>query len=107
MKTKHEREGAAAFPREKGSALVVALLIMVIMTLLGLAFVLVGETEAKIARNQRDFAQASFVSEGGARMVKKWFEAPNGTYAYMVPTVAQMNRTLRWVDDNNDGTYGA
>jgi Tfp pilus assembly protein PilX len=66
---------------ERGSALVIALLIMVIMTLLGLAFILVGETEARIARNQRDMSQAQFVAEGGARMVKNWFERPDSTSA--------------------------
>src|SRR5262245_49664416 len=89
---------------ERGSALVIALLIMVIMTLLGLAFVLVGDTEARIARNQRDVAQAQFVAEGGVRIVRAWFEDPTVT-AYLLPTTAQMDRTQRWVDDNNDGTY--
>ena len=82
-------------------------MIMVIMTLLGLAFMLVGQTEANIARNKRDTEQALFTAEGGARIVKKWFEAPSGTSSYLVPTTSQMNRTLRYVDDNSDGTYGA
>ena len=104
MRSRSQPEpGRAALRRERGSALVVALLIMVIMTLLGLAFTLVGETEAKIARNQRDASQASYAAEGGVRMVRKWFEAPSGTLAYMVPTVSQMNRTLRYVDPDNDG----
>lgn len=96
-RTEHQRS-------ERGSALVIALLIMVIMTLLGLAFVLVGDTEARIARNQRDVAQAQFVAEGGVRMVRAWFEDPTGT-GYLVPTTGQMDRTQRWVDDDNDGTY--
>src|SRR5262245_65759680 len=91
---------------ERGSALVIALLVMVIMTLLGLAFVLVGDTEARIARNQRDTAQAQFIAEGGVRAVRNWFEYPSGTSSFLVSTTAQMDRTLRWVDDNNDGTYG-
>src|SRR5262249_3808462 len=89
---------------ERGSALVIALLIMVIRTLLGLALVLVGDTEARIARNQRDVAQAQFVAEGGVRMVRAWFEDPTVT-GYLVPTTGQMDRTQRWVDDDNDGTY--
>src|SRR5262245_12190325 len=91
---------------ERGSALVLALLIMVIMTLLGLAFVLVGDTEARIARNQRDVAQAQFIAEGGVRIVRAWFEDPTVT-GYLLPTVSQMDRTQRWVDDDNDGTYPA
>jgi len=92
---------------ERGSALVIALLIMVIMTLLGLAFVLAGQTESKIAVNQRNGQQALHLAESGVRIVKKWFDAPTGTSAYLVPTTSQVDRTQRWVDDNNDGTYSA
>src|SRR5262249_34125639 len=63
-------------------------------------------TEARIARNQRDVAQAQFVAEGGVRIVRAWFEDPTVT-GYLLPTTAQMDRTQRWVDDNNDGTYTA
>src|SRR5262245_1774776 len=92
---------------ERGSALVIALLVMVIMTLLGLAFVLAGQTESRIAVNQRNGQQALHLAESGVRMVKKWFDAPSGTSSYLVPTTSQMDRTQRWVDDNNDGTYAA
>ena len=37
--------------RERGSALVIAVLVTVILTLLGVAFLLMGETENKIAEN--------------------------------------------------------
>ncbi len=93
--------------RERGSALVIALLIMVIMTLLGISFLLVGDTEAKIARNQRDAAQAGFVAEGGVKGVQEWFEKPSGSGTFNVPTTSQMDRSLRWVDPNNNGTYVA
>ena len=92
--------------RERGSALVIALLVVVILALLGLSFMLAGETESKIARNQRDVAQAGFVAEGGVRMVKKWFDAPAGSpRAHLVPNTGQMDRSLRWVDDDGDGTF--
>jgi len=80
---------------------------MVIMTLLGLAFVLAGQTESRIAINQRNGQEALHIAESGVRLVKKWFDAPAGTSAYLVPTTSQMDRTQRWIDDNNDGTYGA
>lgn len=79
---------------------------MVIMTLLGLAFVLAGQTESRIAVNQRNGQQALQVAESGVRMVKKWFDVPTGTTSYLVPTTSQMDRNQRWVDDNNDGVYG-
>jgi len=92
---------------ESGAAMVLALLVTVILTLLGLAFLMAGETESKISVNQRDFNQATYVAEGGVRMIKHWFDAPSGTRAYLVPTTAQMDRTLRWVDPEGDGTYTA
>lgn len=91
---------------ERGSALVLALLVMIIMTLMGLAFMFAGEMESKIGVNKRDSEQALFIAEGGVRVVKKWFDAPSGSSAYLVPTASQIDRTARYVDDNADGTYG-
>src|SRR4029078_13377680 len=76
---------AARRRSESGSALVSALLVMVIMTLLGLAFVLAGQTESRIAINQRNGQEALHIAESGVRLVKKWFDAPAGTSAYLVP----------------------
>src|SRR5262245_32898952 len=69
-----EASGLARGGSQEGSAMVIAVLIVVILTLLGLAFMLAGDTESKIARNQRDAAQAGFIAEGGVRAVKKWFD---------------------------------
>lgn len=92
---------------ERGSALLIALLVVVILALLGLSFMLAGETESKIARNQRDAAQAGFVAEGGVRMVKRWFDAPvpGSPNAHFMPLISEMDRTQRGVDDDGDGTY--
>src|SRR5262245_39616453 len=72
--------------REDGSALVAALLTMVLMTLLGLAFVVAGETESRIAVNKRDAEQALFVAEGGVRAVRHWFDDPAGSPSLPVPS---------------------
>ena len=60
----------------------------------------------RIARNQRESTQALFAAEGGVRIVKKWFDTPSGSAAYLVPTTSQMDRNHRFVDDDYDGTYG-
>ncbi len=91
---------------ERGSALVLALLVMIIMTLLGLAFVLAGEMESRIAVNKRDAEQALYVAEGGVRIVKKWFDAPAGATSFPCRRASQIDRSVRYVDDNADGTYG-
>ena len=98
------REGPGRLRRpEEGSALVIAILIMVIMSLMGLAFALVAETENKISVNERHQAQALYVAEGTVRLVKGWFDDPAS--GYLVPTSSQADRSLRYVDHDGDGTY--
>ena len=59
---------------EKGSALLVSLMVMVALSLLGLGFVAVSETESAISINQRNYTQTQAVAETGARMVVEWFQ---------------------------------
>ena len=89
---------------ERGSALIIAVLVMVILTLLGISYLMLAQTENQIAENQLNAQQALFVAEGGARLVMNWFNDPTAT-GYLVPTAAQVNRTIRWYDhDANPGT---
>src|SRR5919107_1639268 len=60
--------------RERGSALLVSLMVMVGLSLLGLGFVAVTETESAIAVNERNSAQALFAAETGARAVVDFFQ---------------------------------
>jgi len=62
--------------REKGSALLVSLMVMVGLSLLGLGFVAVSETESAISVNERNYAQTLAVAEAGARIAVEWFQAP-------------------------------
>ena len=89
---------------ERGSALLISLLVMVILTFLGISYLMLAQTESQIAENQLSAQQALFVAESGARMVINWFNDPTGT-GYKVPTAAQVNRALRWYDhDANAAT---
>ena len=72
--------------RERGSALVIAVLVTVILTLLGVAFLLMGETENKIAENEKLSAQALYFGEAGVRVVKRWFDRPRSTSARSTST---------------------
>jgi len=63
--------------REKGSALLVALMTLVGLSLLGLAFVAMSETESAISVNQRNHAQVVATSESGAREIVQWFQNPD------------------------------
>src|SRR5512144_2337362 len=62
------------FKGEKGSALLVSLMVMVALSLLGLGFVAVSETESAISVNQRNYTQTQAVAELGARMAVEWFQ---------------------------------
>lgn len=97
--------------RERGSALVIAVLVTVILTLLGVAFLLMGETENKIAQNEKLSAQALYFAEAGTRQVKRWFDRPRGTtgYAWNLhnPPLAIMQRGLRMIDPDGPGPNAA
>ena len=87
--------------RERGSALLISLMVMVILTLLGIAYILMAETENQIAVNQKNATQALYVGESAARAVVEWFNNPVGGFS--LPATADVDRTLRWVDTDNDG----
>src|SRR5437764_1503848 len=63
---------------QKGSALLVALMTMVGLSHLGLAFVVVSETENAISVNEQNHTQTVAVAEAGAKLVLQWFQDPKG-----------------------------
>ena len=62
---------------DRGSALLVSLMVMVGLSLLGLGFVTISETENTISANERNYTQALSVAEAGARLALEWFQDPN------------------------------
>jgi len=62
--------------RERGSALLVSLMVIVGLSLLGLGFVAISETESAISVNQRNGLQAQAAAEAGARLAVEWFQDP-------------------------------
>src|SRR5437867_12349673 len=95
---------AGGAPRgERGSALLISVLVIVILTLLGISYLMLAQTESQIAQNELNAQQALFVAESGTKAVMNWFNDPTGT-GYKVPTAAQVNRAIRWYDhDANSG----
>lgn len=92
---------------QRGSAMIIAILVMVILTLLGISFLMMAETENRIAENERLSAQALYTAEAGTRLVKRWFDRPPFLAAYAgsnvsVPPIAAIDRTLRVIDDDGD-----
>ncbi len=97
---RNHREGES---RERGSALLISLMIMVILTLLGIAYILLAETETQIAVNERNASQALYTAESGARVVIEWINIPVGGFS--APTSAEVDRTLRLLDLDDDGVW--
>lgn len=68
-------------PTEKGSALLVSLMVMVGLSLLGLGFVAISETESAISVNERNYTQTLQIAEAGAKTVVEWFQRPEWALA--------------------------
>ena len=95
-----KRKKTARHRRQKGSALLVSLMIMVGLSLLGLGFVAVSETESVIAVNQRNYVQAQSAAELGCKTVVEFFQdAPWANDRGILPKNIPSFKTKR--------TYGA
>ncbi len=87
---------------EGGSALILALLVVVILTVLGLSFTLLAQTENRIAETERISSQALYLSEAAARAVVHWFDRPRAATGFAFPPSAAVDRALRRIDDDGD-----
>jgi hypothetical protein len=88
--------------RERGSAMLLAMLVAVALTVIGLSFVLIGETENLIATNERHSAQALHVAETGARVVVSWFDHPSERSALVPFDPGAVDRSLRRIEADGD-----
>lgn len=62
---------------QRGSALLASLMVIVGLSLLGLAFVTISETESAISINERNHSQTVAVAEAAARLGVQWFQDPD------------------------------
>ncbi len=92
---------------ERGSALIIAVLVMVMLTLLGVSFLLMAETENRIAENERLGLQALYFGESGVRQIKRWFDYPASADNLINPPLNVIDRSLRWIDDDGDPATAA
>jgi len=88
---------------QRGSALLITMMVMVILTLLGLSYLFMADTENLIAQNQRDSDQLLFVSETGAKMTKAMFDRP--TYGPPSDPNSVLSRFLNTYDMRNSAYY--
>src|SRR5262245_17605934 len=92
---------------ERGSAMILAVLVMVMLTLLGISFLLMAETENRIAENERLGQQALYFGEASVRQIKRWFDYPNSGNNLINPPLNVIDRSLRWIDDDGDPATAA
>jgi hypothetical protein len=98
---------------QRGSAMVISILITAIMSLLGISYLLMADTENRIAENEKLSAQALYFGEGTVREVKRWFDRPpygltgSGTKNLVKPLTSVIDRTLRYIDTDGDGPTAA
>lgn len=88
--------------------MLIAVVVTVALSALGLGVLAVGLLEAQSARSGLAFRQAGCAAEAGLEAVKHWFDAPAASAgAWMVPLTSDVDLSLRRVDPEGDGTFAA
>lgn len=90
---------------ERGSALLVSLMVMIGLSLLGLAFVAISESESAISMNERNHAQTVALAESGARAVVEWFQDPEDSLAQDLMPANNNDFKIERHLDTYDGSY--
>lgn len=75
--------------RQQGSALLVSLMIMVGLSMLGLGFVAISETESAISVNETYGIQTQAAAEAGAKLAMEWFQDPAWSLGDTAATVTR------------------
>lgn len=96
---KHLKRRFRELNNQRGSALLVSLMVMVGLSLLGLGYVTISETEHAIAANERNYNQALAVGEAGSNAIVEMFQSPvkmeDG--GFLPPNLAVFKND-RWID---------
>lgn len=105
MEQVHQRSHQARREQE-GSALLVTLMVMVGLSIIGLGYVAISETESAISINERNTAQVRELAEAGARAIVETFQDPEWAedVNFLPPTIDAI-KTDRIVDGASIGRY--
>lgn len=91
--------------KDRGSALLVTLMVLVGLSMLGLGFVAVSETESAISTNERNSVQTLDAAEAGAKTVIEWFQDPDWATAQgLMPAIADKAAYTRQRKQNAGAT---
>lgn len=73
---------------EKGSALIFALLAILVLTVLAATVMFTSQSQAWTSLNYRQTAQARYAAEAGVQATINWLSNSTGSTAYPTPTIA-------------------
>jgi hypothetical protein len=92
--------------KQQGSALLVTLMVMVGLSIIGLGYVAISETESAISINERNAAQVRELAEAGARAIVETFQDPEWAEdVNLLPPTINAIKTDRIVDGASIGRY--
>jgi hypothetical protein len=95
--------GKTAMPRlrrkndcgQEGSIVIVALVLLVLVTLMGVSITQVTSVEMRIAANERDYKRAFYLAEGAVMEALQWLENADPK------NLKASTTTLEWLHDTN------
>jgi type II secretory pathway pseudopilin PulG len=79
---------------DRGSALIISMMIMVILTMLGVTFAVLATQEERISVNARDHDQVLYAAEAACDIARTWFQDPSSANLFK-PADNEMNTALR------------
>lgn len=88
---------------DKGSALLITLMVLVVLSLTGLSFIFLADTENLISNNYYRGMTALVSAQTGVYAINSWFNNPTRT-ADLVPPAASMDFTTRAYAPDGGGT---
>lgn len=88
---------------DKGSALLITLMVLVVLSLTGLSFIFLADTENLISNNYYRAMTTLVTAQTGVYAVNTWFNSPSRT-ADLVPTKDEMIIASRSYAPDSDGT---
>ncbi len=89
ISNKTERAFLATGANQRGAVLVIALLVLVVLSILGLAFLTISKTESDISYNDRDSGKALYIADAGLERFKRdlryqvTYPGTNTTWRYL------------------------
>jgi len=83
--------------------MVLTLLVMTVLSMTTVTFLVLGDTEVRLSRSDRDACQPLYIAEGVVEVVRSWFDDPDPASNPLVPSPDEVEREHRRCDLDWDG----